>query len=143
MDSQVSAGTAEQPSSRAPALLHGAHGLLRRSKHLERLLVPWRAPDRCSARSAPLAAAVPADHGRPPPPASSGAVPAPNSPPSPLPSLHSMEEAYLAALEKVGGLEAAKPRAILDELQAEFPHLTLQASGRMRGMASGKPSRVG
>ena len=38
-----------------------------------------------------------------------------------------MEEAYLAALDKVGGLEAAKPRAILDELQAEFPHLTLQA----------------
>lgn len=41
-----------------------------------------------------------------------------------------MEEAYLAALDKVGGLEAAKPRAILDELQHEFPHLTLQASGR-------------
>lgn len=38
-----------------------------------------------------------------------------------------MEEAYLAALDKVGGLEAAKPRAILDELQTEFPHLTLQA----------------
>ncbi|PRW50934.1 g2-like myb family transcription factor [Chlorella sorokiniana] len=39
----------------------------------------------------------------------------------------SMEEAYLAALDKVGGLEVAKPRAILDELQHEFPHLTLQA----------------
>lgn len=38
-----------------------------------------------------------------------------------------MEEAYLAALDKVGGLEAAKPRAILDELQHEFPQLTLQA----------------
>lgn len=38
-----------------------------------------------------------------------------------------MEEAYQAALEKVGGLDAAKPRALLDELQDEFPFLTLQA----------------
>lgn len=37
-----------------------------------------------------------------------------------------MEDAYQAALEHVGGLEAAKPKAVLELLQGQFPHLTIQ-----------------
>ena len=38
----------------------------------------------------------------------------------------SMEEAYSAALERVGGLEAAKPKALLTLLAPQFPQLTLE-----------------
>lgn len=38
-----------------------------------------------------------------------------------------MDEAYEEALERVGGLDAAKPRAVLEEMAAEFPTLTAQA----------------
>lgn len=37
-----------------------------------------------------------------------------------------MEEAYAVALERVGGLDAAKPKAVLECLQDEFPQLTIQ-----------------
>ncbi len=39
----------------------------------------------------------------------------------------SMEAAYDAALERLGGLEAAKPKALLELLQPDFAFLTIQA----------------
>lgn len=41
-----------------------------------------------------------------------------------------MERAYVAALDKLGGLEKAKPKAMLELLQRQFPRLTIQASWR-------------
>ena len=38
-----------------------------------------------------------------------------------------MEEAYLAALESLGGLTEAKPSSVLELLVERFPQLTLQA----------------
>ena len=57
--------------------------------------------------------------------------PAPHPPPPPggrtalcpLPACR-MEEAFQQAIERLGGLEAAKPKAILELLAAEFPSLT-------------------
>lgn len=40
-----------------------------------------------------------------------------------------MEAAYEAAIKGVGGLEAAKPKAVHEAIVAEFPELTLQARG--------------
>jgi len=37
-----------------------------------------------------------------------------------------MEEAYEAEVARQGGLSAARPKALLDALQPEFPQLTLQ-----------------
>ncbi len=39
-----------------------------------------------------------------------------------------MEDAYMVALDKLGGLEKAKPKALLELLHHLFPHLTLKAS---------------
>ena len=53
----------------------------------------------------------------------------------PAPYLCSMEEAYLAALESLGGLPEAKPSAVLELLVAAFPQLTLQAGCRVQSPA--------
>ena len=47
-----------------------------------------------------------------------------------------MEQAYSAALERVGGLEAAKPKALLTLLAPQFPQLTLEVCPVLR--AAGK-----
>jgi hypothetical protein len=44
-----------------------------------------------------------------------------------------MEEAYETALQQVGGLEEAKPKAVLELLQGAHPHLTIQV-GRHLGI---------
>ena len=57
-----------------------------------------------------------------------------------------LEEAYEAAVEAQGGLQAARPKQLLDALQAEFPELTLQVvkwhlQGQRRAKQRGQPSR--
>lgn len=42
-------------------------------------------------------------------------------------SLCRMEEAYEAAIEQLGGLDNAKPKAVYDLLADEFPVLSVQA----------------
>ena len=49
-----------------------------------------------------------------------------------------LQEAYLEALEECGGLNEARPKALLDLLQPRFPFLTLQAS-RGAAVAAGPP----
>ena len=48
-----------------------------------------------------------------------------------------MEEAYDAAVGQCGGLDAAKPKAVFEAMQAtgEFPDLTLQARAGCRTAA--------
>ncbi|KAI7837158.1 hypothetical protein COHA_008952 [Chlorella ohadii] len=41
-----------------------------------------------------------------------------------------LQDAYLDALERCGGLHEARPKTLLDMLQPRFPYLTLQARGR-------------
>ena len=59
----------------------------------------------------------------PPPldPATSSTADSPNHTP-----MCRMEAAYSAALERVGGLEASKPKALLTLLAPQFPQLTLE-----------------
>ena len=46
-----------------------------------------------------------------------------------LPAVCRLEEAYAAAVAAQGGLKAARPRQLLDMLQAEFPEMTLEVGG--------------
>ena len=48
-----------------------------------------------------------------------------------------LQEAYLDALERCGGLHEARPKALLDMLQPRFPYLTLQVRGRGSGWMGG------
>lgn len=64
---------------------------------------------------------------RPPFPSCARSVPRPADAPR-------MEEAYDAAVAQCGGLDAAKPKAVFEAMQAtgEFPDLTLQAGGSLQ-----------
>lgn len=48
-----------------------------------------------------------------------------------------MEEAYEAALQRVGGQDAAKPKAVHELLALQFPHLTMQVGGAPGGGTAG------
>lgn len=46
--------------------------------------------------------------------------------PAPPPFPRRLEEAYEGAVRRLGGLHEARPKALLEALQGEFPDLTLQ-----------------
>jgi len=54
---------------------------------------------------------------------------------SPPRALCRLQDAYLDALEQCGGLHEARPKALLDILQARFPYLTLQVGMLAAGVA--------
>lgn len=54
-----------------------------------------------------------------------------------------MEEAYEAALEQLGGLDAAKPKAVYELLQDEFPQLSVHVSGAALLLAFCSATEIG
>ena len=70
--------------------------------------------------------------------------PSARCPHCPLPLLHhrcSLQDAYLEALDKCGGLHEARPKTLLDMLLPRFPYLTLQVN--MHRSMTGGALRIG
>ena len=60
---------------------------------------------------------------------------------SAIPPPCSLQDAYLEALDKCGGLHEARPKTLLDMLLPRFPYLTLQVN--MHRSMTGGALRIG